>query len=270
MKSLLTAIGLFSVAMLQAEVPSLINYQGLLTDINGNVVSGSKTVSISIHDAATNGSQLYTENIGSVTVQNGIYSFQFGSGPTFTSTLSTGAQHWLQVTLDGIAQTPRERLVSVPFAIKAAQADSLTPQPETDVYLRMMSVGELTDGTGGRLFLPVLLPVAKRGSFSQSVYQPIPTSVVSISELAARATTAITNASLTVRIIQRDINGADTILATVQKPTGTASTQTVSTPTSLTLDHVNYAYFVEASFLAGDSSLQMTTLHWVKLRAVQN
>lgn len=173
------------------------------------------------------------------------------------------------MTLDGVAQTPRERLVSVPFALKAAQADSLAPQPETDVYLRMMSVGELTDGTGGRLFLPVLLPVAKRGSFSQSVYQPIPTSVVSISELAARATTTITNASLTVRIIQRDINGADTNLATVQKPTGTASTQTVSIPTSLTLDHVNYAYFVEASFLAGDSSLQMTTLHWVKLRAVQ-
>lgn len=269
MKSLLTAIGLFSVAILQAEVPSLINYQGLLTDINGNVVSGSKTVSISIHDAATDGAQLYTENIGSVAVQNGIYSFQFGSGPTFSSTLAAGAQHWLQVTLDGVAQSPRERLVSVPFAMKAAQADSLTPQAETDVYLRMMSVGELTDGNNGRVFLPVLLPVAKRGSFTQSVSQLIPTSVKSISELSARATTTIVNASLTVRIIRRDNNGADTILATVQKPTGTASTQTVSTPTTVTLDHVNYAYFVEASFLAGDSGLQMTTLHWVKLRAVQ-
>lgn len=270
MKPLLNAIFLFCAAVLQAEVPALINYQGLLTDINGNVVSGSKTVSISIHDAATDGTQLYTENIGSVTVQNGIYSFQFGSGPTFASTLSTGAQHWLQVTLDGIAQTPRERLVSVPFAMRAAQADSLTPQAETDVYLRMMSVGELTDGNNGRIYLPVLLPVAKRGSYTQSVSQLIPTSVKSISELSARATTTIVNASLTVRIIRRDNNGADTILATVQKPTGTASTQTVSSPTSLTLDHVNYAYFVEASFLAGDSSLQMTTLHWVKLRAVEN
>lgn len=270
MKPLLNAIFLFCTAVLQAEVPALINYQGLLTDINGNVVSGSKTVSISIHDAATNGTQLYTENIGSVTAQNGIYSFQFGSGPTFASTLSTGAQHWLQVTLDGIAQTPRERLVSVPFAIKAAQADSLTPQPETDVYLRMMSVGELTDGNNGRVFAPHLLPVATRGSSPKSVFQPIPASVKHVSELAARATTTITNASLTVRIIQRDNNGADTVLATVQKPTGTASTQTVATPTSLTLDHVNYAYFVEASFLAGDSGSQMTTLHWVKLRAVEN
>jgi hypothetical protein len=270
MKPLLNAIFLFCAAVLQAEVPALINYQGLLTDINGNVVSGSKTVSISIHDAATNGAQLYTENIGSVTVQNGIYSFQFGSGPTFATTLSTGTQHWLQVTLDGVAQTPRERLVSVPFALKAAQADSLTPAPEVDVYLRMMSVGELTDSVNSRVFAPHLLPVANRGSFPRSVFQPIPTSVKNISELAVRATTTIINGSLTARIIRRDNNGLDTHLATVQKPTGAISTQTVSVSTDLTLDHVNYGYFVEVVFVAGDSGSQMTTLHWVKLRAVEN
>jgi hypothetical protein len=270
MKSLLTAICLLSATILHAEVPSLINYQGLLTDINGNVVSGSKTVSISIHDAATDGAQLYAETIGSVAVQNGVYSFQFGAGPNFATALATGSQHWLQVTLDGVAQTPRERLVSVPFALKAAQADSLMPAPEADVYLRMMSVGQLTDGTNSRISLPVLLPVATRGTSERSIAQPIPTSVKRITELAARATTTITNASLTVRIIQRDNNGADTILATVQKPTGTPSTQTVSAATSITLDHVNYAYFVQATFVAGDSSLQMTTLHWIKLRAIQN
>jgi hypothetical protein len=122
MKSILTAALLLSASLLHADVPALINYQGLLTDINGNVVSGSKTVSISIHDAATNGTQLYSESIGSVTVQNGIYSFQFGNGPTFTTTLATGSQHWLQVTIDAVAQTPRERLVSVPFAMKAQDA----------------------------------------------------------------------------------------------------------------------------------------------------
>lgn len=121
MKSLLTAL-LFSASLLHAAVPALINYQGLLTDINGNVVSGSKTISISIHDAATSGTQLYSESIGSVTVQNGVYSFQFGSGPEFATALSTGTQHWLEVTIDTIIQTPRERLVSVPFAMKAHDA----------------------------------------------------------------------------------------------------------------------------------------------------
>jgi hypothetical protein len=270
MKSILIAMCLFIAASLWAEVPSLINYQGLLTDINGNSVSGNKTVSISIHDAVADGTQLYTENIGTVTVQNGVYSFQFGSGPNFGSTLAAGSQHWLQLTLDGVVQTPRERLISVPFALKAAQADSLTPRPEEDVYLRMMSIGQLTDGLGGRLSMPVLLPVEKRGSFEQTIAQPIPTSVKNITELAARATTTISNASLTVRIIQRNNNGADSILATVQKSTGTPSTQTVAATTNITLDHDNFAYFVQATFLAGDSGLQMTTLHWIKLRAIQN
>ena len=58
MKSILTAALLFSASLLHADVPALINYQGLLTDINGNVITGNKTVSISIHDASTNGAQL--------------------------------------------------------------------------------------------------------------------------------------------------------------------------------------------------------------------
>jgi formylglycine-generating enzyme required for sulfatase activity len=137
MKSILIAALLFSVSLLHANVPALINYQGLLTDINGNVVSGSKTVSISIHDAATNGTQLYSESIGSVTVQNGIYSFQFGSGPTFTTTLATGSQHWLQVTVNGEVQTPRERLVAVPFAIHSASvSDEAITQSKLDPLLK--------------------------------------------------------------------------------------------------------------------------------------
>lgn len=123
MKIFITCAALIlSASLLPADVPHLINYQGLLTDINGNVVSGSKSISIAVFDAPTAGTQLYSESIGSVPVQNGVYSFQFGSGPEFATALSTGTQHWLEVTIDTIAQTPRERLVSVPFALKAATA----------------------------------------------------------------------------------------------------------------------------------------------------
>ncbi len=145
MKSILTAALLLSASLLHADVPSLINYQGLLTDINGNVVSGSKTVSISIHDAATDGTQLYSESLGSVTVQNGIYSFQFGSGPTFTTTLATGSQLWLQVTLDGVPQTPRERLVSVPFAMKAVEADIAGFNAAAEARVRQLEDSYLID-----------------------------------------------------------------------------------------------------------------------------
>jgi|GEM_PF-2304299 formylglycine-generating enzyme required for sulfatase activity len=109
-----------SISSIAAEIPSLINYQGLLTDINGNVVSGNKSINIAIYDAATNGTQLYFENVGVVSVQSGIYSFQFGTVNNFANALATGNQHWLQVTIDNAVQSPRERLVSVPFALKAS------------------------------------------------------------------------------------------------------------------------------------------------------
>ena len=65
------------------QVPSLINYQGRLTDANGAAVTGSKNFSIDIFDAATGGNLLYTETIGAVTLDsNGVYSFQFGSAGT--------------------------------------------------------------------------------------------------------------------------------------------------------------------------------------------
>jgi hypothetical protein len=188
MKSLLTAALLFSASLLYADVPSLINYQGLLTDINGNVVSGSKTVSISIHDAATNGTQLYSESIGSVTVQNGIYSFQFGSGPTFSTTLATGSQHWLQVTLDGVPQTPRERLVSVPFAMKAVEADIAGFNAAAEARVRSLEDNFLLSRLEDFAYRGLSKPATPSGS----VWESFPTS----GGANARVTTA-TNGSFT-------------------------------------------------------------------------
>ena len=66
-------------------VPTAINYQGRLTDGDGNPATGSKLFSLSLYDAATAGNELYTETIGSIAVDdNGIYNFQFGANGTST------------------------------------------------------------------------------------------------------------------------------------------------------------------------------------------
>jgi hypothetical protein len=90
-----------------AQVPSLINYQGRLTDSEGAPVTGSKNFVISIYDAATDGTLLYTETIGAVTLDdNGVYSFQFGgtgtSNTLVTETVATtnGTSTTFQKVLD--------------------------------------------------------------------------------------------------------------------------------------------------------------------------
>jgi hypothetical protein len=86
-----------------AQVPSLINYQGRLTDSNGAPVTGNKNFAISIYDAATGGNLLYEETIGAVTLDaNGVYSFQFGSAGSsntqVTETIGTTAGSTLTYT----------------------------------------------------------------------------------------------------------------------------------------------------------------------------
>lgn len=209
--SVMTVFGLSVVT--DAAIPSLINYQGRLTDSNGTPVTGSKDFSVSIYDAAINGSLLYHEHIGPVFLYaNGTYSFQFGAvGTSTTSTtetiaiadgigatfekvlskspieinslhlsdgshtwdetagssnkeafgvvynvsssgvqvtypleapssgtviscsyryssigaieaLSSGGQHWMEISIDGTAETTRQRVLTVPFAFFAAKS----------------------------------------------------------------------------------------------------------------------------------------------------
>ena len=67
------------IAVVSAEVPSLINYQGRLTNAEGDPLRGSVTVGLKIFDAQTGGNLLYTEDVGAIQLgEGGVYSFQFG------------------------------------------------------------------------------------------------------------------------------------------------------------------------------------------------
>ena len=78
--SFLAAI-VVSVTSLWAN-PSEINYQGVLTDQQGNPINGVRAMQIKIYDAPTGGTLLYSEDLGNVSVQDGVYSFKFGANGT--------------------------------------------------------------------------------------------------------------------------------------------------------------------------------------------
>lgn len=84
-RDLLRQVRLFPLAAfvtalpLTAQVPSLINYQGRLTDGSGNTVTGNRTMAVRLYDSASGGNLTYAETIGTVAVMNGTYSFRFGS-----------------------------------------------------------------------------------------------------------------------------------------------------------------------------------------------
>jgi len=104
---------------LSAQVPALFNYQGRL--MNGtNLVNGTVGLQLSLYDSASGGTLVYTDS-NSVTVVDGLYSTYIGDHTTFGNLASAlgGTQLWLQVVANGTALSPRERLVSVPYALGA-------------------------------------------------------------------------------------------------------------------------------------------------------
>jgi len=102
-----------------AEVPSLINYQGRMLDHNGNLVSSNVNINVAIYTAETLGDVVYTENVGTVPVNNGVYSLMFGANKIQLVNAFANPESWLEVSVNGIKVSPRQRLVSVPYAVIA-------------------------------------------------------------------------------------------------------------------------------------------------------
>lgn len=106
---------------LSAQVPSLINYQGRLTDAQGNPVTGNRTMVVKVYNAPSGGNLTYQESIGSVFVRNGTYSFAFGATGNGVATILTG-EDYLSLSVNGTEESSRTRLLAVPFAIRSMES----------------------------------------------------------------------------------------------------------------------------------------------------
>ena len=133
---------LLTTLSLAAQVPSLINYQGRLTDGSGNAVTGNRTMAVSVYDAASDGNLTYSESLGTVAVANGTYSFQFGASGNGIVSVLTG-QDYLALTVNGTEEITRTRLLAVPFALKALKAnESVDAQA---LQARLLTLGVMVD-----------------------------------------------------------------------------------------------------------------------------
>jgi hypothetical protein len=129
-----------------AGVPSLLNFQGVLRNAAGETVpDGNYSVTFRVWDAETVGAALWQEG-RLVTVQKGLFTVLLGSIVPIPESLFNRPDRWLslQVGLDP-EMMPRQRLVTVPFAWHAGQADRAdTAGHSLD---KTKSASELNSGT---------------------------------------------------------------------------------------------------------------------------
>jgi hypothetical protein len=150
MKSLRLLILLSSlgVTALLAQVPALMSYQGRIIDTNGSGLGNStvnRKIIFRIFDAGTNGARLWSEE-QTVTISQGDFSVILGQGvaATYNGITETprpsllnvfgGNERYLEIVVDNgdgtlnttdTPITPRQRIITTAYAIRAATADSV-------------------------------------------------------------------------------------------------------------------------------------------------
>jgi hypothetical protein len=106
-----------------ADIPKLINYQGMLTDDSGNPLTGSYDLTFYIYDDTTGGELEWSETQSGVQVQDGLFNVVLGKQTVLNEAFDES--YWLAVKV-GTETMPRVRITSVGYAYRAKIADSAT------------------------------------------------------------------------------------------------------------------------------------------------
>jgi hypothetical protein len=158
-RALLVSIVLFPSAILaqsaqsvSPSVPRLINVSGVFQPANGQPAAAVETVTLSIYADQEGGAPLWQETQTITVDAQGRYSLFLGaSSPDGIpgAVFGTGEAKWLGTVFEraGEVEGPRVRITSVPYALRASDADTLGGRPASAYQL---ATGTATHGiTGG-------------------------------------------------------------------------------------------------------------------------
>jgi len=113
-------------------VPNLINYSGVLKDGSGKVLTSITGVTFLIYSQQQGGAPVWMETQNVQPDARGNYTAQLGSTKPDgmpVDLFTTGEARWLALTVNGGEEQPRVLLVAVPYAMKAADAQTLGGLP---------------------------------------------------------------------------------------------------------------------------------------------
>src|SRR5271170_2254042 len=115
-----------------AQVPPLIQFSNVASDVNGKPLTGVVGITFYLYQAQQGGSPLWLETQNVQPDSTGHYTVLLGSTTSQglpTSIFASGEAHWLAVQISGQEEQPRVLLVSAPYALKAADAQTVGGLP---------------------------------------------------------------------------------------------------------------------------------------------
>ena len=157
--SLTVAWLLVLLASAVADIPKLINYQGMLTNDAGEPLDGVSDILLRIYNAEVGGDRRWEEYHPAVSVSQGLFNVILGS-ESGGMNLDFSEEYWLEVVVAG-EDMPRIRFTSVGYSYRALVADSArvaTPGSGshwtvTDSVIYSNKYWGIARGGGGNVFI---------------------------------------------------------------------------------------------------------------------
>ena len=118
-------------------VPRLINISGVFRPANGLPAGAVETVTLSIYADAEGGAPIWQETQTIALDRQGRYTLLLGASQADgipADVFRSGDAHWLGTVFEraGEVEGPRVRITSVPYALRASDADTLGGRPASD------------------------------------------------------------------------------------------------------------------------------------------
>jgi hypothetical protein len=228
--------GASAAAVSSSAVPHLMSYSGLLKDANGKTVSSVTGMTFLLYKDPQGGAPVWMETQNVQPDQAGRYTVQLGAtrseglpGEMFM----TGEARWLAVQVTGETEQPRVLLVAVPYALKAADAETVGGLPPSAFLLAPaissgtgLSSGSATPSSSGAP--PALSNVTTTGGTVNAV--PLFTTATNVQNSAIAQTgsgaTARIGVGTTTPATTLDVKGAETVRGALTLPATVAATKT--------------------------------------------
>jgi len=138
-----TAIGP-STSASSSSVPRLVRFSGTAKDLDGKPLTGIVGITFLLYADQQGGSPLWLETQNVQPDSSGRYSVQLGATKPdgLPSDLFTSVEaRWLGVQISGQAEQPRVLLLSVPYALKAGDAETVGGLPPSAFVLANSAQG---------------------------------------------------------------------------------------------------------------------------------
>ena len=222
-----------SLSQASAIVPRLVNFSGRATNAESQPFTGTAGLTFSIYKDQYEGAPLWMETQNVTADAKGNYAVQLGATSAEGLPLNlfvSGEGRWLGVRVNGGEEQPRILLLSVPYALKAADAETIGGLPASAFVLAAPPTagGNSTiPGAGGGNASPLASSdVTTTGGTVNAI--PLFSAAANIQNSAVSQTGSGTTAKIgintTAPTVALDVHGGTTVRGTLASPTsGTAT-----------------------------------------------